>query len=80
MPFTIAEADERIERDCAGCHTAGGTGSSRNLGWDNMSYQLVYYSVKDPWTASGSRMPMGGDYWSDEDIERIRLLYEQLRE
>ena len=32
--FSIAEADERIERDCGGCHTEGGTGSSRRLGWD----------------------------------------------
>ena len=40
--FSIGEANERIERDCSGCHATGGTGSSRRLGWGNMSYQLVY--------------------------------------
>ena len=59
--FTTTEADERIEQDCGGCHTTGGTGRSRRLGWDNMSYQLVYLSVKDPWTASSTRMPQGGN-------------------
>ncbi len=73
--FTASEADVRIERDCGGCHTSGGTGSSRRLGWDNMSYQLVYFSVKDPWIASSSRMPLNGEYWSSDDIERLRLLY-----
>ena len=72
--FSEPEADARIEMDCSGCHEAGGTGSSRRLGWNNMSYQLVYLSVKDPWTASGSRMSLQGDYWSEEDIERLRLL------
>ena len=72
--FSVSEADAKIEMDCSGCHEAGGTGSSRRLGWDNMSYQLVYLSVKDPWTASGSRMPLQGEYWSNDDIERLRLL------
>ena len=72
--FTEAEADELINRTCSRCHVAGGTGRGGGRGWDQMGYAEVLGRVTG---TTGQLMPLGGPRWSDDDIERLRLLVEQ---
>ena len=69
VPFTAQEADALIERTCVACHGVGATYPQ----YDVMSYSTVYNKVKTDYTGF-NRMPKNGPYWSDEQVERLRLL------
>ena len=58
-----------IQRTCGSCHRAGAVAPQ----YDAMGYSTVYNKVKPDFTGP-NRMPKNGPYWSDEDVERIRLL------
>jgi hypothetical protein len=61
-----------IQSTCSGCHTAGGTAYGRGRGYDQMGLSEVLGRVTG---RTGQVMPLGRA-WSDEDIERLRLLVE----
>jgi cysteine-rich repeat protein len=68
--WTEADARSKVSMSCAGCHGAG-SHSSWSLG-------LIYSKVRVDF-AGRNRMPKGnntGGFWSDEDIEKLRVLIE----
>lgn len=72
LAFTAAEADALIENSCSRCHQNGIAFPD----YDGMSYNTVYNKVRRDYIGS-NRMPKNGPYWSDDDVERLRLLMEQ---
>ena len=68
MGWTEDDARDKVEQTCSGCHHGANTRNSWTL-------SRIYGKVRSDSTV-GTRMPRGGPYWADSDVEKLRILVE----